>query len=57
MDLKWILIGALAYTLLTKKKDGSAPTIKAPSQEEITAAANKAAQQALDQAQSILSSI
>jgi|GEM_PF-3054910 len=57
MDLKWILIGALAYAMLTKKKDGTSSTIKAPTQEEIVAAANKQAQAALEQARQILETI
>lgn len=59
MNLKWLILGALAYHMLTKKKDTAtgAPAIKAPTQEELIAAANAQAKKALEQAQEILSTI
>jgi len=61
MNIKLLIIGALAYTVFMKKKEEGqpplSPAVKPPTQEEIVAAANKTAKEALEQAQSILSSI
>lgn len=51
MNIKWMILGALAYHWLLQQKK------KAPTQEEIVATAQQQAQEALKQAQDILSSI
>lgn len=56
MNIKWMILGALAYHwLLQQKKQQTGE--KPITQEEIVAAANQQAQEALKQARDILSSI
>jgi hypothetical protein len=59
IDMKWILLGVLAYTLFTKKKgEVAAPSaVKPPTAEELQAKALEAAKKAQETAESILSSV